>query len=86
MKSLPYVGVVLLLLGVFSLVPPSFPHRQNRSVRSATATVGVQTESSEMVPVAASTILLGTGVLALVFGARKPSLGRRRKDHHRTVY
>jgi hypothetical protein len=70
MKSLPYIGVVLLLLGVFSFVT-AIPQRQNHSVRIAAATVGSQTEGNEMVPVAASTILLGTGVFVLVLGSRK---------------
>ena len=70
MKSLPLVGVVLLLLGVLSFVVP-IPHRENHSVKIGDAKIGVQTESSEKLPTAASVVLLGAGVLVLFLGSRR---------------
>lgn len=70
MKSLLLVGVVLLLLGVLSFVVP-IPHRENHSVKIGDAKIGVQTESSEKLPITASVILLGAGVLMLVLGSRR---------------
>ena len=70
MKSLLLVGVVLLLLGVLSFVVP-IPHRENHSVKIGDAKIGVQTESSEKLPITASVILLGAGVLTLVLGSRR---------------
>ena len=69
MKSLLLVGVVLLLLGVLSFVVP-IPNRENHSVRIGDAKIGVQTESSEKLPTAASVVLLGAGVLVLFLGSR----------------
>jgi len=69
MKSLLLVGVVLLLLGVLSFVVP-IPNRENHSVRIGDAKIGVQTESSEKLPTAASLVLLGAGVLVLFLGSR----------------
>jgi len=69
MKSLFLVGVVLLLLGVLSFVVP-IPNRENHSVRIGDAKIGVQTESSEKLPTAASVVLLGAGVLVLFLGSR----------------
>jgi hypothetical protein len=69
MKSLLLVGVVLLLLGVLSFVVP-IPNREDHSVRIGDAKIGVQTESSEKLPTAASLVLLGAGVLVLFLGSR----------------
>jgi len=69
MKSLFLVGVVLLSLGVLSFVVP-IPNRENHSVRIGDAKIGVQTESSEKLPTAASLVLLGAGVLVLFLGSR----------------
>jgi hypothetical protein len=69
MKSLFLVGVVLLSLGVLSFVVP-IPNRENHSVRIGDAKIGVQTESSEKLPTAASVVLLGAGVLVLFLGSR----------------
>jgi hypothetical protein len=70
MKPLALIGVVLILLGALSFVVP-IPHRNDHSVKIGDSRIGIQTQTSEKVPVAASVVLLGAGVLALVFGARK---------------
>ncbi len=49
MKNLAFVGVLLLVLGLLSLIVP-IPHRENHSVRIGDAKIGVQTETSEKLP------------------------------------
>jgi len=70
MKNLVFVGVLLLVLGVLSLVVP-IPHRENHGVKIGDTKIGVQTESSEKLPPAVGVILLAGGILALVVGLRK---------------
>jgi hypothetical protein len=70
MKPSALVGAVLIVLGALSFVVP-IPHRDDHSIKIGDSRIGVQTQSSEKVPVAASVILLGAGVLTLVLGARK---------------
>jgi hypothetical protein len=70
MKNLAFVGVLLLVLGLLSLVVP-IPHRENHSLKIGDAKIGVQTESSEKLPPAVGIALLAGGILTLVFGSRK---------------
>jgi hypothetical protein len=70
MKPVPLIGAVLVLLGVLSFVIP-IPHREDHGIKIGDAKIGVQTQSSEKVPPAASIALIGAGVLALVLGSRK---------------
>jgi len=70
MKSLAVIGVVLVLLGIVSFIVP-VPHQQDHSVKIGDSKVGIQTQTSEKVPIAASIALIGAGVVALALGARK---------------
>jgi len=70
MKALAIVGVVLVLLGVLSFIIP-VPHQQDHNVKIGDTKVGIQTQTSEKVPVAASIALIGAGVIALALGSRK---------------
>jgi hypothetical protein len=70
MKSLAFVGVLLLVLGLLSLLVP-IPHRENHSLKIGDAKIGVQTETSEKLPPAVGIALLAGGVLTLIFGSRK---------------
>jgi len=70
MKPLQVIGAVLVLLGVLSFVVP-IPHSEDHGVKIGDTKIGVQTQSSEKIPVYASITLIGVGVLALVLGSRK---------------
>jgi hypothetical protein len=70
MKNLAFVGVLLLVLGLLSLVVP-IPRRENHSVKIGDAKFGVQTETSERLPPAVGIALLAGGILTLAFGSRK---------------
>ena len=70
MKTLPLIGILLLVLGVLAFVVP-IPHRESHGVKIGDAKIDVQTENSEKLPPAVSIVLLAGGVLALVLGSRK---------------
>jgi uncharacterized membrane protein len=70
MKSVGFVGVLLIVLGLLAFVVP-VPHSENHGVKIGDAKIGVQTQTSEKLPPAAGIILLVGGVVALALGARK---------------
>jgi uncharacterized BrkB/YihY/UPF0761 family membrane protein len=70
MKILTVIGLVLLLLGVLSFVVP-VPHHEEHAVKFGDTKLGVQTQSSERLPVAASIVIVAAGTACLIFGARK---------------
>lgn len=70
MKALPLVGVLLVVLGILSFVVP-LPHQEKHGIKVGDAKFSVQTENSEKLPPAVGIILIGGGVVALIFGLRK---------------
>lgn len=70
MKIVPLIGALLLILGVLSFVVP-IPHKETHSVKIGDAKLGVQTEESQRLPMAASITLVGAGALLLVAGLKK---------------
>jgi hypothetical protein len=70
MKPIALVGVLLLVLGMFSFVEP-VPRKENHGVKMGDTKIGEQTENSEKLPPAVGAVLLARGVLALVLGSRK---------------
>ncbi len=70
MKVVPLIGALLLILGVLSFVVP-IPHKETHSVKIGDAKLGVQTEESQRLPMAASITLVGAGALLLVAGLKK---------------
>ncbi|HXM12294.1 MAG TPA: hypothetical protein VN946_20245 [Terriglobales bacterium] len=70
MKSVGFVGILLVVLGLLAFVVP-VPHSENHGVKIGDAKIGVQTQTSEKLPPAAGIILLVGGVVALALGARK---------------
>jgi drug/metabolite transporter (DMT)-like permease len=69
MKSISFIGVLLLLLGVLAFVVP-VPHSEDHSVKIGDSKIGVQTEHSEKLPPAVGAVLLVGGVVALAIGIR----------------
>jgi hypothetical protein len=70
MKSVGFIGVLLLVLGLLTFVVP-VPHSENHGVKIGDTKIGVQTESSQKLPPAVGIVLLVGGVVALGLGARK---------------
>jgi uncharacterized membrane protein HdeD (DUF308 family) len=70
MKTLPLVGLVLLVLGILALAVP-VPHRENHGIKLGDAKISVQTESTDKLPPAVGIVLLAGGILAIVVGLNK---------------
>jgi hypothetical protein len=70
MKLVTVIGAVLLLLGILSFVVP-LPHREEHSVKVGDTKWGVQTQTSERLPLAASIVLVAAGAACLIAGSRK---------------
>jgi uncharacterized membrane protein len=70
MKSVGFIGVLLLVLGLLSFVVP-IPQSENHGVKIGDTKIGVQTQTSQKLPPAVGIVLMAGGVLALVLGGRK---------------
>jgi hypothetical protein len=69
MKILLFVGIVLIVLGVASLVVP-ITHTQSEGVKIGGANLGVQTTHSERVSPIISAVLIAGGIALSIGGAR----------------
>jgi len=67
MKALFGVGLVVLILGLVSFFVP-YPQRENHGIKVGDASIGVQTQHSEKVPVAVSAVLLIAGAGMMIAG------------------
>ncbi|HXM11232.1 MAG TPA: hypothetical protein VN946_14870 [Terriglobales bacterium] len=69
MKMLLYVGLLLIVLGVASLVVP-IPHTQTEGIKVGNANLGVQTSHSERVARIVSIVLIAGGIALGLAAAR----------------
>jgi len=69
MKTLLYVGLILAVLGIASLVVP-IPHTQTQGIKVGDANFGVQTTHSERVAPVISIVLIAGGIALSIAGAR----------------
>jgi hypothetical protein len=69
MKTLLYVGLILVVLGIASLVVP-IPHTQSQGIKVGDANFGVQTTHSERVAPVISIVLIAGGIALSIAGAR----------------
>jgi hypothetical protein len=69
MKVLLFVGLILIVLGVASLVVP-LPHTQTEGIKVGGASLGVQTSHSERVSPIISAVLIASGIALTIGGAR----------------
>lgn len=69
MKTLFYVGLILVVLGIASLVVP-IPHTQSQGIKVGDANLGVQTTHSERVAPVISIVLIAGGIALSIAGAR----------------
>jgi hypothetical protein len=69
MKVLLFVGLILIVLGVASLVVP-LPHTQTEGIKVGGASLGVQTSHSERVSPIISAVLIAGGIALTIGGAR----------------
>lgn len=65
MKSLPWLGLVVLLLGIVSLVVP-VPHRHREGVVIDGVSVGLETWTDEKVSASLSAVMIIGGLSAII--------------------
>jgi len=73
MKVLFWVGSVVLVLGIMSLVVP-LPHSESHGIKAGDVSIGVTTHSRQKVSPVVSGVLIAGGVLMMIGG------GTSRKD------
>jgi hypothetical protein len=73
MKVLFWVGLVVLVLGIMSLVVP-LPHSESHGIKAGDVSIGVTTHSRQKVSPVVSGVLIAGGVLMMIGG------GTSRKD------
>jgi hypothetical protein len=69
LKTLMLVGVLVLVLGIFSFFVP-FPHSEHHGVRLGDAHVGVTTHDDERIPPALSIVLVVVGAGLMIAGRK----------------
>lgn len=69
MKALFWIGVVVLVLGVLSLVVP-IPQTHNNGVKIGGAEIGVETRTQEKLSPAISAVLIIVGAGMMVAGKK----------------
>jgi hypothetical protein len=67
MKPLFWVGLVILVLGILSLVVP-VPHSESHGVKAGDLSVGVTTHSKQKISPIVSGVLIAGGVLMMIGG------------------
>ncbi len=72
MRPLFVIGLVVLVLGIFSFVVP-IPISHSHDAKIGDATIGITTHSSEKLPPYVGGILCVAGVVLLMAGSRKSS-------------
>jgi hypothetical protein len=70
MRSLAWIGIIVLVLGIFSFVVP-FPISHTRGVKVGDASVDITTHRTEKLSPAIGGILCAAGVVLLIAGSRK---------------
>jgi hypothetical protein len=68
-KNLLYVGILLLVLGIASLIIP-IRSTETQGIKAGDVSFGVQTTHSERVSPIISVVLIGGGILMAIAGVR----------------
>jgi uncharacterized membrane protein len=71
-RILLWIGVVLIVLGIASFFV-AVPQKQHEGIKFGGASVGVETTTSEKLPVYASVIILVGGISMVLAGSRSSS-------------
>lgn len=69
MRPLVIVGLILVVLGVLSLFI-GIPHQHSSGIQVGGAKVGVQTTTSDRIPLPASIIIIAAGAVLCFVGGR----------------
>ncbi|MFY9842667.1 MAG: hypothetical protein WA718_06720 [Terriglobales bacterium] len=69
MKILLFVGLLLVVLGVASLIVP-IPHSETEGIKIGNTNLGVQTSHSERISPIISVVMIAGGIALSIAGAR----------------
>jgi hypothetical protein len=69
MKALFWVGMVVVILGVLSLVVP-IPRTERHGIQMGDASVGIKTQTEEKVSPIVSVVMIAGGALMMFGGGR----------------
>ena len=69
MRTILWIGVVVIILGIASFVV-TVPEKHREGIKMGGASIGVETTSSEKLPVYVGVILLVGGISMVLAGAR----------------
>ena len=69
MRAVLWIGVVVLVLGIASFFV-TMPQKHREGIRIGDASIGVETTTSQKVPVYVSVILLVGGISMVLAGSR----------------
>jgi hypothetical protein len=72
MKTFLYVGLILIVLGIASLVVP-IPSSEKQGIKIGDTNIGVQTNHSEKVSPIVSAVLIAGGIALSIAGSRSKS-------------
>jgi hypothetical protein len=72
MKALFWIGLVVLILGIVSLVVP-VPHREREGITVGGVSLGVETRHEEKVHPALSAVMIVGGLGAMAVGKARSS-------------
>jgi len=70
MKTLFWIGLLVLILGIVSLVVP-IPHRDREGVTVGGVSLGVETRTEEKIAPIVSAAMIAGGLIVLIAGTRK---------------
>lgn len=69
MKALFTVGIIVLILGISSFFV-AVPHIENHGVKIGSASVGIQTRTSQKLPPAVGIVLIVGGIVMIIAGGK----------------
>jgi len=70
MKTVFWIGLAVLILGLASLFVP-FPQREHHGVEVGGADIGIETQHSEKVSPIISVVLIGAGAVMMIAGGKR---------------
>jgi hypothetical protein len=70
MKGLFWLGLILLVLGIASMVVP-LPHKEREGVKVGGASIGIETKHDEKVSPIISAVLIAAGAGLMIAGKKK---------------
>jgi hypothetical protein len=72
MKALFWIGLLVLILGIASLVIP-IPNRERQGITVGDVSLGLETRTEEKLSPLLSAVMIGGGLLAMIAGKRTVS-------------